>query len=273
VNSKLSIITVNLNNKNGLLRTINSVFRQTFTNYEYIIIDGCSKDGSVELIKEFDGRINYWISENDNGIYNAMNKGIKRARGEYCLFLNSGDILITNTILEDVIPQLNDISVIYGDGLIEKEDKTLENFTVPENLTLNYFYTSSLCHASTFIAKHLFDTFGLYNEQNKIVSDWEFFLKTIILNNISAKKVPYSIAIIKDGGISRDPTNINLLREEIDRVLDHYIPVAVKELLQSYNSLQGAINVLENENYKLQEELGLYKKNHFIKLLSKFMRL
>ena len=97
---KLSIITINLNNKNGLSETISSVIAQTFTDYEYIIIDGQSTDGSLEVIKQNANHINQWISENDHGIYNAMNKGLNLAKGEYCLFLNSGDSLYDSDVLQ-----------------------------------------------------------------------------------------------------------------------------------------------------------------------------
>ncbi|MDR2910496.1 MAG: glycosyltransferase [Bacteroidales bacterium] len=93
---KLSIITINLNNVAGLQKTIESVVKQTFTDYEYIVIDGGSTDGSADIIKQHANKITYWVSEPDKGIYNAMNKGIRVAKGEYCLFLNSGDWLINS---------------------------------------------------------------------------------------------------------------------------------------------------------------------------------
>ena len=88
---RLSIITINYNNREGLRKTIESVVNQTYRNFEYIIIDGGSTDGSVEVVKEYADRISYWVSEPDNGIYNAMNKGVLAANGKYIQFLNSGD--------------------------------------------------------------------------------------------------------------------------------------------------------------------------------------
>ena len=99
---KLSIITVNLNKAKGLQKTIESVIFQTFTDYEYIIIDGGSTDGSKQIIEQYADKITYWVSEPDSGIYNGMNKGIKVAKGEYCLFLNSEDYLLSNEILQNV---------------------------------------------------------------------------------------------------------------------------------------------------------------------------
>ena len=100
--SKLSIITVNRNNAGGLKKTIDSVTAQTYTGFEFIIIDGASEDDSPRIIREHAGRLSYWISEPDNGTYDAMNKGIRAATGEYCLFLNSGDFLIHPGVLEEI---------------------------------------------------------------------------------------------------------------------------------------------------------------------------
>src|SRR5690242_21925905 len=98
---KLSIITVNFNNAAGLQRTMDSAFHQTFTDYEYVIIDGGSTDGSKDLIKNHANKLVYWVSEKDNGVYQAMNKGIVRAKGDYLLFLNSGDYLLHERILDE----------------------------------------------------------------------------------------------------------------------------------------------------------------------------
>ena len=99
---KFSIITVNFNNKEGLHNTIKSVINQTFRDFEYIVIDGGSTDGSIDILKKYDKYINYWISEKDSGIYNAMNKGISKANGEYLNFMNSGDCFYALDVLEKV---------------------------------------------------------------------------------------------------------------------------------------------------------------------------
>src|SRR5215213_3812369 len=97
---QFSIISINLNNAEGLQKTFDSVFNQTFTDFEYIIIDGGSSDGSEEIIKENADKFSYWVSEKDDGIYDAMNKGIAKATGDYLLFLNSGDHLLDSSILQ-----------------------------------------------------------------------------------------------------------------------------------------------------------------------------
>jgi acetyltransferase-like isoleucine patch superfamily enzyme len=124
---KLSIITINRNNAAGLRKTIESVVSQTYTDFEYIIIDGASTDDSVNIIKEYAeatlpcgeglGERLYWVSEPDKGIYNAMNKGILKANGEYCLFLNSGDWLYDNDVLNDVFSISPTEDIVYGNDV------------------------------------------------------------------------------------------------------------------------------------------------------------
>ena len=100
---KFSIITINYNNKDGLEMTINSVLGQSFQGFEYIIIDGGSTDGSIDIIKKYESRIDYWVSEPDNGVYNAMNKGIRKATGDYINFMNSGDAYHSSSALGTVV--------------------------------------------------------------------------------------------------------------------------------------------------------------------------
>ena len=131
---KFSIITINLNNKAGLTKTIESVILQTYTDFEYIVIDGDSMDGSKAVIQQYQDKIDYWVSEPDTGIYQAMNKGIKVAQGEFLLFLNSGDCLVSDKILEAVaesimVPFRADI--YSGDLYLNnrKTDKLIESPT------------------------------------------------------------------------------------------------------------------------------------------------
>ena len=127
----ISVITINFNERVGLERTFESVFNQTFQDFEYIVIDGGSNDGSKELIEENTEKISYWISEPDKGIYNAMNKGISVAKGDYLLFLNSGDILYKNDVLSvSKIEQITDkqVNLVLDDGdvLLEIQSTSFE---------------------------------------------------------------------------------------------------------------------------------------------------
>ena len=181
---KLSIITINFNNKIGLKSTIESVISQTFSDYEYIIIDGGSTDGSVELIKQYADKISYWVSEQDAGIYNAMNKGIKKATGEYCLFLNSGDCLFDESVLKQAFSLNPGSDIVCFDAMFVK-DGIEELHTYPDEISFYYFYRGSLCHQSLLYKRFLFEKFGLYNEDYKVVSDWEFNIRSLIIHNCS----------------------------------------------------------------------------------------
>lgn len=217
---KFSIITINYNNKLGLQKTIDSLVNQTFTDYEYIVIDGGSTDGSKDVIEKYSDRITYWVSEKDNGIYNAMNKGIVKAKGEYCLFLNSGDWLVSNDVLNRVFElQLNE-SIIYGNVLKVNDlvtgfarDKSLQR----SNLSLLDIYYNTLPHQSVFIKRELFEEYGLYDESFKIVSDWIFFLKTIGIEGTSVKYLDMDISYYDTNGFSSKNNSLRFEEKEIGR--------------------------------------------------------
>lgn len=185
---KLSIITVNFNNRDGLQRTIDSVVCQTWRDFEWIIIDGGSTDGSKELIEQYQDNFAYWCSEPDKGIYNAMNKGIDKARGEYVNFMNSGDCFYEADTLEKVFSKDWNEDILYGDAVEEGQNKTKYR----KDLLLQ-LYEHTLCHQATFIKRELFSKHS-YDESLKIVADWKFFVQSIVCENASAVYVVQIIA-------------------------------------------------------------------------------
>lgn len=218
----LSIITINKNNAQGLNRTILSIAEQTVNDFEYIIIDGASTDESVEVIKMHAGKIDFWVSEPDNGIYNAMNKGIRKSNGKFLLFLNSGDWLADNTVIEKVIPFLNiDFDIISGE-LYLKNEKEIIKLLPPQNVNLNYCIEHGLTHPNTFIKRDLFDQFGYYNETNKIISDWEFFLIVCGLNRCKYEGIQVPISYFTMDGISAK--NQTWAHEETKVALKRLLP-------------------------------------------------
>lgn len=202
---KLSIITINFNNRDGLRKTIESVVNQTWQEFEYIIIDGGSTDGSVEVIKEFADRIDYWVSEPDKGIYNAMNKGIDKATGEYCLFMNSGDWLYSNDILQTINNELCNIDIISGDMQYTTGYTKLS----PSTISFRFLYTNSLPHQSSFIRTELLKN-NPYDEKYKVISDWIFFIKTLIIQEGSYKHVNVIISLFDTSGISETNLSLNI---------------------------------------------------------------
>jgi glycosyltransferase involved in cell wall biosynthesis len=200
----LTIITVCYNNRDGLEKTICSVVDQTFKNYQFIIVDGGSTDGSVDVINNYNQFIAFWVSEKDNGIYNAMNKGISKAEGRYCLFLNSGDCLADKFVLQKVFECEPSADIVYGDVICIKSkwDKRLLKY--PEKLTLFDFYKQSAAihHQASFIRKELFDRYGTYDEDLKVIGDWEFFFRTIIVQRCSTMHLDKVVAIVEGAGRS-----------------------------------------------------------------------
>lgn len=218
---KLSIITINLNNNEGLLKTINSVLNQTYNDYEHIIIDGGSIDGSVDVIKQYKSDKLTWISEKDNGIYNAMNKGILKSSGEYLLFLNSGDFLYSTRSLENVFNNKSDADLICCSLKIEllEENKSIIHSIKNDKITEKFIFKQTIPHPSTLIKKELFVKFGLYDESYKIAGDYEFFVRAI-KNKVKYTIEPLILSVFNNQGISW--TNIDLVNAENLRIRKRY---------------------------------------------------
>ena len=242
--SQLSIITINLNNAGGLQKTLRSIMNQTYENFELIIIDGGSTDNSGEIIREFESKSIVknklsWVSEPDEGIYNAQNKGIQKATGEYLLFLNSGDYLLNNLVLEKVFKNSRTAGVIYGNMLVYSGDKLVERCEGKHHTTFLDIYSSSIKHQSSFIKKDLFDMYGFYDESLKIIADWAFFMKTLGLNDVSLEYIDLDISVFEKDGISY--SNMDLVKLERQKVFDKYLPLAMQEdyaLLQKYRGIR-----------------------------------
>lgn len=234
----LSIITINRNNAEGLKKTLASVAAQTHRQIEHIIVDGASTDGSVEVIKEYEIANQSaempltirWISEPDSGIYNAMNKGIMMATGEYIQILNSGDVLADNSVTVSMIEALriNKFpSILYGNMIhIDENGKKISRSGYTE-YSLRNFYSGTLNHDCCYILRELFadNRYGLYDETLKIVSDWKWFLQTIGLGKVKPIYVDIDVTYFDMSGIST--TNLKLRNKERRQVLEDIIPPAV----------------------------------------------
>ncbi len=283
----LSIITINYNNAEGLRKTLASVASQTYPHIEHIIVDGGSTDESVEILEAYPqplpkgmGEITegkfptqnpahkvIWVSEKDNGIYNAMNKGIRMATSEYIQILNSGDILAAPDVTERMMAAL-EAHKVKGERLEVKGEENgkadapastpytlhptpTETSSPIQNLpaifygnmtkvnaagqvvgksgyteySLRQFYSSTLNHDCAYIRKDLFEEYGLYDENMKIVSDWKWYLQAIGLGRVKPEYVDIDVTIFDDGGISE--TNLALRNKERKQVLEELLPPAV----------------------------------------------
>lgn len=222
---KYSIITVNYNNKEGLRRTIESVIHQTFRDFEYIVIDGGSTDGSADILKKYDSHINYWVSEPDKGIYNAMNKGIAQAKGEYLNFMNSGDCFYAPNILEKVTSYNYETDFIVGrDYHFNEEIQKGHASILPSRTTMIHFFVATLDHQSSFIRRELFDN-SPYDEEHKLVSDWIFFTEKIVRDGKQVQFIPDIVCRREEGGLSEQQHERN--RAEINEFLRQFLPIGV----------------------------------------------
>ncbi|MDR0686675.1 MAG: glycosyltransferase [Dysgonamonadaceae bacterium] len=220
---KLSIITVNLNNREGLEKTIKSVASQTFSDFEYIIVDGGSTDGSVQLIKSCSDTISSWISEPDDGIYNAMNKAILTSNGEYCQFLNSGDYLYDKTTLEKIFSHEHTEDILVGNYIEFSENhrklqKGLIWFCQQERRRMSLFdlFHGKISHQASFIRRRLFNEYGLYDENYRITSDWLFYFKTIGLSGVSHRHIDIPVVFFDMNGISNSMPSGTAWNERMD---------------------------------------------------------
>lgn len=241
----LSIITINRNNAAGLEKTMRSVASQIGGDFEYIVIDGASTDGSVEVIRSFEasfgGRLK-WISEPDKGIYNAMNKGIGMATGDYLQFLNSGDSLVSDDVtmrMTEALKSQEYPSILYGNMLKDMPGgKAMrDRCFAGRDISFLGFYTGSLNHSSAYIRRSLFNRYGMYDEDFKIVSDWKWFLQAIILGGEKPVYVDMDVTLFDMNGISEK--NKALDKTERRRVLNELIPSTI---LADYDRWALSIN-------------------------------
>lgn len=236
--NKVSIITVNRNNAEGLEQTIKSVIRQTYTNYEFILIDGASTDNSVDVIKQYSDQLSFWISEKDTGIFNAMNKGIKQATGDYCYFLNSGDTFFSDNVLAEVFgSQTYSSPFINGHQINDFGNYTQRVPCLNRNLTLFDFYWGTIKHQATFIRRNLFDQYGLYDENLRITSDWKFFLQTIGLHNEQPIFVDIDIVRFEWNGLSTNPELTTSHTKERTVVLDECVSKSIQNDYEHFHEM------------------------------------
>ena len=221
---KLSIITINYNNAEGLRKTLASVASQTYRDIEHIIIDGGSSDGSVDVIREYESTnrscdnplIFIWSSEPDNGIYNAMNKGIRKAAGEYVWILNSGDCVGAEDTVERMMNVIKESSMripvlmgnilhIYSDGRKSCKKKQQPNSALipkPIDASMFTFYRGTIPHDAAFVRRDLFEKYGLFDETMKICADWKLYLNMIALGDVVPMYVNLDVVLFDMSGIS-----------------------------------------------------------------------
>ncbi len=262
--SKLSIITINYNNALGLQKTVESVISQRYLDMEYIIVDGGSTDNSIDIIKEYEAFIDKWVAEKDKGIYNALNKGIKMATGDYLLFLNSGDHFYNSDVLINNVHHINSKDLIvfdihlYGLGYDYIHSH-------PDELQFSFLFEETFAHQSVFIKRSLFDKIGLYDETLKVVSDWKFFIYAIA-SGATYICIHNVLSTFYFGGISSTAEGISIRKAERENVLKNEFSLYYKD----YKFLQEQKQILNTNRFKLLSQIE--KSTIARKIVSLFFR-
>ena len=245
---RLTIITINFNNASGLQKTMDSVLHQTSKEFEYIVVDGASNDASKEILLKYIGGSKSgfkWISEKDSGIYEAMNKGIRMAKGDYVQFLNSGDSLVEKDVTEKMLNGIpSDCDVFYGNMIKQLPKRMLRDKGFEgRKPTMLDFYTGTLNHSSAYIKRSLFNIYGFYNESLKIVSDWKWYLQVIALNGVIPVYTNIDVSLFDMNGIST--LNTSLEKVERKQVLLEILPLSV---LKDYERWACSIDQIKRIN-------------------------
>jgi len=254
---RLSIITINKDNALGLERTCQSVMCQDFDDYEWLVIDGASSDNSIDIIKKYAKKITYWISEPDTGVFNAMNKGIRRAKGNYCLFLNSGDWLYSLDSLSkafDIIKNSEEADVYYSDCMLSNNviQKKHKEFSID-----NFYLLDAICHQCSFIKRSLFYDHEFYDEKNRTSSDAIFFLKEYFLYRSKFIYINTIISVYILGGIS---ATYKKARQEFDEQIKNVIGVSeFNKLVKRNKSVWKPPKLLVHKLIKYLLPYGFYR--------------
>ena len=228
---RISVITINYNNSEGLLQTIRSVISQDYNSFEYIVIDGGSTDGSTNVLQQYSKAITRYVSEKDAGIYNAMNKGIDLAVGEYLLFLNSGDVFADKTALSSFLLAEADEPIIYGNLLLKSASGKIASYNYLPRTDFYEVYKESLPHPGTLVRKDVFKCVGGFSENDKITSDWQFFMLALFKYKFAARYVNKAISIFASGGVSNNPEHADRSVFERKRFMRNYFPEIYDERL------------------------------------------
>lgn len=278
---KLSIITINYNNAEGLRKTLASVASQSYRDIEHIIVDAASTDGSVDIIREYVQKVEsgesrvksvIWSSEPDRGIYDGMNKGIRKATGDYIQILNSGDILAADDVTERMVNEVERVSeltnervpILYGNMIKQWPDgKRIVDRCKAGNLSMLSFYHGTLNHDSAYIRRDLFERFGLYDENLKIVADWKWFLQALPLGGVMPIYADIDVTVFDMTGVSE--SNTAFWKVERRPVLEELVPPMILADYDKYGEdmrmvdrlrrhhMHGLVRFIERVLFKLEK--------------------
>jgi glycosyltransferase involved in cell wall biosynthesis len=243
----ISIITVTYNAIDTINATIQNILDQTYESTEFIIIDGGSSDGTKQIIENNSAKLSCWVCEKDNGIFDAMNKGITRSHGDWVIFMNSGDIFATNTVLEDVFLKNNiksQVQVLYGNTIVKNSGKILKS---SGSINKGYFYFETICHQSIFFRRTAFKTIGHFNTHYKIISDREWLLKAS-LAKIRFQYLPINICIWDKEGFSANNSAISATESMLlQRSYFNYFERLILPWFMRFKNIKNKFSTISNK--------------------------
>lgn len=246
----LTIITINYNNRAGLARTLESVRNQDIRGFQYVVVDGGSTDGSVDLINEYQDIITDWVSERDNGIYNAMNKGVAMAMRSHCLFLNSGDVLHAPDVIRQVKHHGLDRDIVFG-RVVNVFPGNKDRLYIPEEeMSLLLIIQTGIHHAGSFISTKLMQKYH-YDETLKICSDRKFFIEALVIDNCSMKTIPVTVCDFEMGGVS-NTSPLKLIADEKSRIMNSLFP---PRIIYDYNRTNVRIQKMTARLVRSREKI------------------
>ncbi|HSN15675.1 MAG TPA: glycosyltransferase family 2 protein [Anaeromyxobacteraceae bacterium] len=232
----LSIVTICRNDRPGLERTLASIRAQTWRDFEVELVDGASTDGTADLVRALSEPWLHATSEPDRGIFDAQNKGWRRARGTFCLFLNAGDSLAAPDALARVFEAHPTEDLVLCDLLREWPSHT-RLLRVPDRIGLEKLLTGAIMHPSTLIKRDLIDRVGPYDASLRIAADHDFFFRAVVRDGVSVRHLPIPLSIYAMGGISSHPGTDALKRQERDLIMRRYLPPLVVEYIAEQRAL------------------------------------
>lgn len=255
---KISVITVCKNAVGSIEDTIKSVINQSYKNVEHIVIDGASTDGTVNVLDSYKEKLTYILSEPDNGIYDAMNKGINKADGDFLIFLNANDTFYNDNVLENVACFLSlnpEVNLAFGNVNYIDESKVSSEIKVYDDVkNIFYFSKNNICHQSIFYNKKLFEKYGLYSNQYEIYSDWDFNTNCLVKNKEACLYLDLCISNFQLGGKSSDPKCFKLYNEEKNIIVKNYY-----KNISLFICIDSFLKKILTKTYKKFRKSYLYK--------------
>jgi len=268
---KLSIIICTYNSSKTLPKTLNSILTQSYDDYEVLAIDGLSSDGTIEIIKSYEKKFNgklRFISEKDSGVYEAMNKGIDLAKGDWIYFLGSDDVFYSKNVLERISKEIekSDWDVVYGNVKWGETEKIYDG-----EFSRLKLMSQNICHQAIFFRRSIFQKFGKFEIKYKALADYVFNMKWFNDKNVKREYVELVVAKYNTAGLSA-----NIQDEEFEknrsRIIEQYFPKEYSKLNKK-RELSGDVDEVNEEIRELKKELKFIKSSKFWKMRNRYMRL